>query len=185
MIKTTALAVTLAACAGLSNAAVSGNFAGPASTFGIDLLLSNDGPGSILSLVLDGSTGDAFPILWDSVGTPGGTAVVNTTAGVDTQIVTWTFAAFGVGDTFNLTGMDPDADPGPSGVTADELAGVTLTATYSDNSIFSGVFMSDPTGRLGPILEGVTTPVPLPAALPLLAVALGGLSVAATRRKQF
>lgn len=178
-IKTSVLAACVSLFGGVAMASVSGNFDGPPDTFSINLNLSNAGPASILSIVLDGSTGDDVPILWDFIGTPGGTASLGGTSGEGTQIATLTFLTFGAGDTFTLTGMDPDGDPAPASVEAQQLSGVTLTAVLSDNTTFVGSFVDDPNQGLGPILRGdiVSAPVPLPAALPLMAVALGGLGM--------
>ena len=160
-------------------------FFGPDSDFEIDLQVTND-PSStsdIVSLVLDGGTATAFPVLWDDAGSaidPAG--ATSGISGENSQKLTINFAdspdGFNPTDFFQLIGMDPDGDPGPAGVTVGQLIGVTLTATFRDHSVFVGRFVDDPSEAGGLTLEGAQ--VPEPVSLSLLGA---GMAAFALRRR--
>ena len=168
----------------VANAALIGSTSGPDSeTLPINMFFQNTGPLDIISLSLDGTTAtDAqAPIVWDFVGNPGGTASVPGIAGEDTSLATFTWAPgeFSSGDTFNLLFVDPDGSVAAT-VSIIQLLGVTVSAIFSDQSVFSGVFVDDPAEGAGLVLA----PVPLPAALPLFAAALAGAGFLGRRRRR-
>ena len=128
------------------------------STF-IGMNLFNDAASTadVVTIAIDGSTNDAFPILWDSAGhgfdPPGATSVIS---GVDTQLLTIDFLdapdGFNPGETFTLQGMDPDGDPGPTGVLTIEMVGVRVTFLFEDGSSWVGEFVDDPAPGAGLVL---------------------------------
>jgi hypothetical protein len=132
---------------------------GPDNSFSINFTFSNDAGSTsdVTSILLDGSTGSSFPILWDDPGTPGGPpgATVGF-AGVDTQLLTISFFdspdGFNPGESFSLNNVDPDGDPGPASVTIGELEGVEVTFSFEDGSELRGVFVDDPAPGAGLIL---------------------------------
>jgi hypothetical protein len=132
---------------------------GPDNSFAIDFTFSNDAGSTsdVTSILLDGSTGSFFPILWDAPGfpvaPPGATVGF---AGVDTQMLTINFAdspdGFNPGESFSLNFVDPDGDPGPDSVAIGDLAGVEVTFSFEDGSEWRGVFVDDPAPGAGLIL---------------------------------
>jgi len=152
---------------------VAGGFtSGPDSSFSINFTFLNDASSTedITSIVLDGSTGTAFPILWDSLGTAVGPAGATVAfAGEDTQVGTITFGdapdGFNPGESFALNGVDPDGDPGPVSVTIGQLAGVQVTFNFRDGSSLLTEFVDDPADRAGLVLAPVgSAPIPEPGA---------------------
>lgn len=155
---------------------------GPDSDFSINLTFSNlSTAGEIItSLFLDGSTATAYPVLWDSIGTLSGQTA--TVSGLDTQLVDFSFtSSWDPTESFSLSGMDPDGDPGPVGLTIGELAGVTVGATFSTGATARYRFVDDPAEGAGLRLAAVS--VAEPGALALLGIGLAGFA-AARRGKQ-
>lgn len=180
-ILTTVAAVALSA--GAAHASLIGNTSGPDDSFSINFSFENTGA-DLLSLSIDGSTADAGNIIWDSIGIPGGTATLSSSAGENTNVMSFAFTLgnFIAGDTFTLSNIDPDFSPGAASVRIGELAGVTVSASFADKSTFLGTFVDDPTVRAGLILRE-TGVIPLPAGLPLMLAGLGALGIASRRRK--
>lgn len=149
---------------------------GPDNSFNIDFFLSND-PTSIsdvTSLSIDGSTADAFTVVWDSyfglVNPPGATTSV---AGVDTTLLTLSFTdnpdGFNPGESMTIE-LDPDKQGFPSyGVIISELIGVEVLFNFEDGSSWLGRFVDDPAPGAGLVL----TYIPAPGA-----ILLGGIGVA-------
>lgn len=162
-------------------ASVVGSTSGPDdSFFPIDMFFQNNNAASITQLSIDGSTADAGVIVWDFVGTPGGTATLSGSSGEDTSVMSFMFSSFSTGQTFSLSTIDPDFLGAPSsGITIGDLEGTMVTAWFDDQTSFMGVFVDDPRRGKGLIL----TPVPLPAGLPLLLAGLGALGIARRVRK--
>lgn len=170
----------LAIFATSSSAALTGGTNGPGSSFSINFFFGNTGPASIQSLTIDGSTANAGVVIWDYIGSVGGTASVSSSAGEDTSIMSFIFSSFGVGDTFTLSGIDPDLIGFPSsGISIAELIGTSISAVFSDQSTVNGTFVAGPGVGDGLMFASA---VPLPAGLPLLLGALGFLGV--VRRKR-
>jgi len=167
---------------------VSGNTSGPDGSFSINMFFANDATSTvdITSMSINGGTALAFPMLWDEVGTPGGTATLGgAILGEDTQVLAISFSAFAPGATFQLTGMDPDGDPSPPhplSVTIGELTGVTVTFGFSDGSSAAYRFVDDPAPEAGLVLAPAGDAVPAPATLALLGAGLLGLT--AMRRQR-
>ncbi|WP_120500295.1 VPLPA-CTERM sorting domain-containing protein [Roseovarius sp. EL26] len=187
--KRTLLATTaiVALSASGAHASLTGYTSGPdASFFPISFFFDNSGA-DVLNLSIDGATADAGTVVWDTIGTVGGTAIVGGTAGVDTSLVSFSFGAgdFASGDTFSLSSLDPDFTGLPSsGVSIFELIGVSVSASFSDSSTFFGTFVDDPADGAGLVLKGETIgAVPLPAGLPLMLAGLGALGIASRRRR--
>lgn len=158
-----------------------GAFAGPDDSFQIDLTLRNQSLAGIMvtSIQLDGDFADAFPILWDDSGASGGSASAALTSitGIDTHQMVMNFSAgFDPGETFTLTSVDPDGDPGSAGVTVSQLIGVRATFRFSDRSAWTGEFVDDSKPGQGIFLREV----PAPGALSL--AACSGLTAARRRR---
>ena len=168
-----------------SKAALIGIVAGPLNSLTINMNFINVDAHDILSLSLDGSTADAGPLVWNSVGVATGTASTPSpgVAGVGTQVVTFTFApgdfqGYGM-DSFNLWAVDPDFAGSPlSDVTIGDLAGVTVQAVFANPGAVTYQFRSLP----GVGLQ--LSQVPLPAAAPLFAAALLSLGFVGWRRMQ-
>lgn len=169
--------------AGSAHAAVLGATSGPDTSFSINFAFVNDGGPDILSLSLDGSTG-LNPVFWDGLGSPGGTATLASTSGEDTTLAVFNFVAgsFADGDSFTLTGVDPDFVIGSPSVPISGLLGVSVSAVYSNATSFFGTFVDNPDEGAGLILVGDMSKVPVPAALPLMLAGIGMLGMA--RRKQ-
>lgn len=184
MIQKFALAGVLAASlATAADATVVGAFDGPDNSFSINVSVNNLGPQSITRLDFDGTTATSGVVVWDSFGSYSGTAIVGSTLGVDTSIVSVLFNSFGAGDLFRATGIDPDTVGDPSaGLTPTDLIGVTLRAYLSNNTVLSGAFVDDPSPGAGIYVELQPSAVPLPASALLLLAGLGG--IAALRRRK-
>lgn len=170
---------------------------GPDSSFfPIDLTFTNDIASTldIVSILIDGSTADAFPILWDSPGsTTNPAGATSTFSGIDTQFLQIDFLdspdGFNPGETFTLSEVDPDADPGPIGVSIADLTGVTVTYTFEDLSTWIGEFVDDPAPNAGLVLQQIGgdpgSSVPEPAStVGLLAVGALGISVLRKRKQE-
>lgn len=174
-------ALVVGLSSGVAHAApnVNAYFDGPIDSFSINLTIENLATSTvdIVSVLLDGSTANAFPILWDSPGfvinPPGATASF---AGVDTQMLTINIAdtpdGLNPGEALGLVGMDPDGDPGPAGVSVGELAGVRMVFTFRGGGTLEGFFVRDTSPRGGVRFE----PVPEPGALALTGLGLASLA---------
>lgn len=172
----------ISAAFGVANAAFVGATSGPDDSFSINFSFSNPEALSVSSMSIDGSTATAGNIVWDGIGTPGGTAVLSgAPAGEDTSLMSFAFSSFGTGDTFTLSSVDPDFVPGDPSVPISGLIGVLVTVIFSDASTFVGQFVDDPAQGAGLILAEVSD-VPVPGALLLFLSGIGGL--AAARRKK-
>jgi len=183
---TTLKSLLLAACVTIAatsaNAALVGSTSGPDSSYSINFDFGNTGPTSIQSLSIDGSTAAVGTVVWDSIGSIGGTANVSSSSGEDTSIMSFLFSSFGVGDTFSLGGIDPDlSGDASSGVTIGDLIGTTISAMFSDQSTVIGTFVDDPGRDKGLAFEAASV-IPLPAGLPLLLGALAAFGM--VRRKR-
>jgi hypothetical protein len=135
---------------------------GPDDSFSINMTLGNSAGSTsdIINISINGSTATAFPILWDAAGTltntTGSTATIS---GENTQVLNIAFTAgFGAGESISLSGMDPDGVPSPASVTIGQMAGVTVTFTFADRSIWQGVFVDDPAVGAGLKLAAVPEP---------------------------
>lgn len=123
-------------------------FAGPLNSFGINLSINNATNGAVLAVGLSGRTAK-FPVVWDTVGTFSGPATLNSTVGVDTEVVTFNFSGFATGETVSFTGMDPDFNGEvSSGVRVLDLEGSKLIAYFADGTCGFGVFAADDSGVL-------------------------------------
>jgi hypothetical protein len=174
----------LALCAATSVQAMpilSGVTSGPDDSFSINFDYTNDSTSgeTITQLVMDGSTGTAFPILWDSIGTLSGqTAFVS---GVDTQIVTFDFtSSWDPTEIFSLSAVDPDGDPGPVSVTIGQLIGVSVGVTFDSGASLLYAFVDDPEQGAGLVLEQIS--VPEPGTLGLLGIGLAGIGFARKKK---
>ena len=156
------MALLTTSASAFANGTGSGVLPGPDRSFAIDMDLTNDAASTsdVVSIILDGSTNDAFPILWCTIGSvfspPGATT---TAGGVGTQTVTFNFMdapdGFNPGETLSLVGIDPDGDPGPVGVSIGEMIGVEVTFVYEDGCVYRGVFVDDPRPGAGLVLARV------------------------------
>lgn len=174
------LAVVLSPIAANADPILAGSTTGPDSSFSINFNFTNDSSAEdIVSLSLDGSTATAFPILWDSIGSLGGqTANVS---GVDTQLVTFLFTSiWSSGEGFSLTGVDPDGDPGPVGVTIFDMIGVQVSVLFSGGGSALYSFVDDPATGAGLVLQAVS--VPEPGTLALLGIGLMGMGFSRRRK---
>jgi len=114
-------------------------FPGPLDGWQIDLYIANGAPVDVDAIVLDGSPVDPYPILWDSYGTFGGPAILDTITGEDTHVLTATFIGFEPGETVYFLTMDPDYDGGDPGVPISGLAGVecqVFAGSYWGEGVF-------------------------------------------------
>lgn len=157
------------------------------SVFPINLTFENlpASTADITSIVLDGSTGAFFPIVWDSVAPVGGTAssALISTLGVDTQVVTFNFGGdgFNPGENFTLTGVDPDPVGNPDGgVTIGQLLGTTIQFNFTGGGSLIGTFVDNPAEGAG-LVWRESGRVPEPAMLCLVALGMG--AVALRRRR--
>ncbi len=167
---------------GAANAAFVGSTSGPDTSFSINFSFSNPEALSVASLSVDGSTATAGNIIWDGIGSTGGTAVLSgAPTGEDTALMSFAFSSFGTGDTFTLSGIDPDFSPGPASVAISDLVGVMVSVIFSDASTFLGQFVDDPTQGAGLVLAEVGE-IPVPGALLLFLSGIGGM-IAARRKK--
>ncbi len=186
-IKTLLLCAGLALAAPAASASVIGATNGPDDSFTIDFFFGNSGAPAISSLTIDGTTAvGALDVIWDFIGAIGGSAVVGSSAGEDTSIMSFLFNSFAMGDTFSLSGIDPDYVGLPSaGLTIIDLVGVTVTALFSDQSTAVARFIDDPNRGAGLVLELVpVAPIPVPVPASMLLGGLAALALAARRRRQ-
>jgi hypothetical protein len=161
---------------GTSLANVGGGFtSGPDGSFNIDLTFFNDGTNTsdITSLLIDGTTADAFVLVWDdafAVTEPPGADV--SFAGLDTSLLTVNFAdnldGFNPGESVSFN-VDPDTvgDPGFGAIISD-LIGVEVTFNFEGGGSWRGVFVDNPAEGAGLVLNAVPAPG---------AVLLGGIGV--------
>lgn len=186
MFKKTLLAAALiGGMATSANATLVGSSSGPDDSFSISLSFLNTGPEDIVSMTVDGSS-TALSLVWDDIFSNGGTADDPTIGGIDTSVLTfsWLAGGFASGDTYFFS-LDPDTPTDSSfGAIVLDLLGTTITAIYGDGSTFSGTLIDDLAPGMGLVLEPNTPTVPLPGALPLLALGLGTLGLAARRRNK-
>lgn len=185
MIRKIAAALMLLGGAANAHATVIGFVEGPDDTSLINLGFTNLMNADLTELVLMGATatGANGAIIWDSLGTLGGSAVVATSAGADTDTATFTFTSFGLNDTFTLSAVDPDAALSASVIPLD-LIGVTVSALYADLTTELYTFVDDPTPGAGLMLQANAVPVPEPATLLLLLSGAGFLGLAGLRRRR-
>jgi hypothetical protein len=102
----------------------------------------------------------------------------------DTRVLTVEFiTSFNPGETFNLGPMDVDGDPSPEVVRVDQLLGVQVLFTFSDNSTALYQFVDDPGPGAGLVLGLPAAVVAEPGTLALSAMALAGIGLCAPRRK--
>jgi len=156
---------------------------GPDDSFSINFSFLN-GPlstANVSSILVDGTTGVAYPVIWDNVfsivGPAGGTVGVS---GLDTSLVTLSFTDFNPGETMSLS-LDPDKAGEPAyGATISEMIGVGALFAFEDGSTWQGVFVDDPAQGAGLVLQGAT--VPAPGAILLGSIGVGIVSWLRRRR---
>ena len=160
---------------------------GPDNSTTINIRIFNDAASTsdIVSILLDGSAGMGFPVLWDDLGTingPAGATVA--TAGVDTQMVTLSFTdnpdGFNPGEQIDLLGVDVDGDPGPADPSVQQLVGVRVHITFEDGTTLWGDFVDVRDGGL--VAEFRPVVVPEPATIGLFGIGLLGVALRARRR---
>jgi MYXO-CTERM domain-containing protein len=178
------LAAVLPATAGAVG--IAGAFVeGPWDGWVISITLTDDVLSSedLVSAAIDGSTATGFPILWDSAGRrsdPDG--ATSSIAGENTQLLEISFSdspdGFNPGESFSLSSMDPDGDPGPSGVQVGDLAGVEIRFRFRDGSTLVGELVPDLDAGEGMVFQVI----PEPQGAALVALGLAALALRRYRR---
>lgn len=181
-------AATLAALATSAQAAgvVNGFVLGPDDSTSVTLKFTNEAGSTldIKSIRLDGNTA-AIPLIWDGVGPSSGPDQFGqlTFLDEDTRVLTIEFiTAFNPGEVFTLGPMDVDGDPAPEIVRVDQLLGVRVLFTFSDNSTALYQFIDDPAPGAGLVLGPPTAAIPEPGTLALSGAAFMGMVLARRRR---
>jgi hypothetical protein len=188
MLGILAAAAISAAAAPVSAApVVSGFVLGPDDGTSVQLKIVNEAASTldIKSIRIDGNTA-ALPLIWDGVGPSSGPDMFGqlTFLDEDTRVLTVEFiTSFNPGETFNLGPMDVDGDPSPEVVRVDQLLGVQVLFTFSDNSTALYQFVDDPGPGAGLVLGLPAAVVAEPGTLALSAMALAGIGLCAPRRK--
>jgi hypothetical protein len=174
-------AAMLAGMTAAANATVSGTVAGPDNSFAIIFNFANDGPEDILGITVDMST-TALNLVFGGSVPPTGTAdAPSTVTNMHTVAMTWLIGGFVAGEDIGFS-ADPDTISDESfGAIVSDLLNTLVTVNFAGGGTFVGKFVDDPAPGAGLTLAP-TSAVPVPAALPLLATALGALGFAGWRR---
>jgi hypothetical protein len=180
-----ALGVATAAPASAA-ALVSGSVTGPDNGTTIVINIANDASSTVTikSIRFDGTTANAFPLIWDGVGPSSGPNSFAQLVFVDedTPVLTVEFiSSFDPGESFSMGPMDVDGGPTPVDVMVSQLLGVEVLFTFSDNSTALYEFIDDPAPGKGLVLGLPTAAIPEPGTLPLAGIALAGLVLARRR----
>lgn len=157
---------------------LSGSIAGPLSSTDINIQFQNDSTAgeSIVALILGGTSNGVF---WDDAGTLSGQSA-HIDGEFSTTLTLSLLSTWGVGDSLLLSGVEAN-DIDFNAQTVGDLAGVTVTAAFSNQAEVTGEFVvSDVDGGLR-LVTGGSNEVPAPATLLLLGLSLAGLGFA--RRK--
>jgi hypothetical protein len=166
-----------------SLASIGGGFtSGPDDSVDIDFFFENSSlsTSDVTSLSIDGSTADAYTVIWDDYWgliAPAG-ATVNVT-GLDTSLLTLTFIdnpdGFNPGESMKIE-LDPDKIGDPSfGAIISDMIGVEVLFDFRDGSSWLGTFVDDPDPGAGLIL------VPEPVTVVLLGIGCLALRIKSKR----
>ena len=122
--------------------------AGPLDFSQINLTIENTGGADIVSFGISGRTAK-FPITWDNFGTFSGPATLDSTVGVDTEVVIHEFSNFGPGDSVSFNVIDADFTGAPSSaVRVGDIAGSQAMMKLSDGTTLFGEFRPNGSGSL-------------------------------------
>ena len=124
------------------------SFAGPLSSFGFNLSVTNSTPSEVRGFGISGRTA-RFPVTFDSMGTFSGPATLVSTTGVNTEVVFVRLSEFTTDEIVRFSGIDPDfTGDGSSGVRVFDLEGARFTALFDDGTTAFGEFCVKQDGTL-------------------------------------
>lgn len=124
------------------------SFAGPLSSFGFNLSVTNSTPTEVRAFGISARTA-RFPVVFDSMGTFSGPATLVGVSGVDTEVVMVRLSGFTTGELVRFNGMDPDfTGDTSSGVRVFDLEGARFIVLFADGTTSFGEFHVKQDGTL-------------------------------------
>ncbi|MZE81339.1 hypothetical protein [Streptomyces xinghaiensis] len=128
-------------------------FAGPLSSFSVNLTINNGSGAQVQSFGISGRTAK-FPVTWDSMGSFSGPATLTSTVGVNTEVVIANFSGFAPGEQVAFSGIDPDFTGSASaGVRILDIAGSRAYVLFSDGTTAFGEFEATTAGTLRAVMS--------------------------------